>query len=92
MVVAKSVFRSVDVEYQRNIQRLSQRNELFKEEVTLAHRQHIEDHIKEQSISNLVVDRIAAQQDQEWMRNYQGDAQQGPPVLNEISSFGSRIC
>lgn len=59
--MAKSIFRSVDVEFQNNVQRLSRLNEVFKEEVNLAHRQHIEDHVKEQRLAKAVIERIAAQ-------------------------------
>ena len=62
--MAKSIVRSVDVEFQDNIQRLSRLNELFKEEVNLAHRQHIENHVKEQRLAKAVIDRIAAQGEQ----------------------------
>ena len=54
----------MDAEFQNNIQRLSRLNEVFKEEVNLAHRQHIEDLVKEQRLAKAVIDRIAAQGEQ----------------------------
>ena len=77
-VVANSVFRSVDVKFQANIQRLARRNELFKEEVTLAHRQHVEDFVLEQRKSRSAIDQIASHWEQERIRDSERKAQQGP--------------
>lgn len=78
--MANSIFRSVDVEFQDNVQRLSRLNEVFKEEVNLAHRQHIEDHVKEQRLAKAVIDRKAAQSEHELHRESDPNIQTGPSL------------
>lgn len=77
ILVAQSIFRSVDVKFQANVQRLSRMNEVFKEEVTFAHRQHIEDHVKEQRISNSAVNQSAGQGERKLIRETERGAQEG---------------
>ena len=69
----------MDAEFQNNIHRLSRLNEVFKEEVNLAHRQHIEDHVKEQRLAKAVIDRIAAQGEQKLKLE--------PKTSTQIGSF-----
>ncbi|KAL8701190.1 MAG: hypothetical protein Q9201_005039 [Fulgogasparrea decipioides] len=83
-VVANSIFRSVDVEFHGSLQRLTWTNEVFKEEVNLAHRQHVEDHIKEQRSSKMAIDRIASRWEQKWSQNDEHEAQQGTELRTSI--------
>ena len=66
-VLARSIFRSVDVDFHDNVQRLSRMTKVFEEEITFAHRQHIEDHLKEQRSANSTVDRRLVQSEQKLM-------------------------
>ena len=77
IVLARSIFRSVDIKFQDNVQRLSRLNEIFREEVTFAHRQHIEDHVKEQRISNSTADQTAVQDGKKPVQQIEHDAQDG---------------
>ncbi|KAL8738212.1 MAG: hypothetical protein Q9181_000983 [Wetmoreana brouardii] len=83
-VIANSIFRSVDIEFHGSLQRLSRTNEVFKEEVTLAHRQHVEDHIIEQRSSKMAIDRIASRWEQRWSQNDEQETQQGTELRTSI--------
>lgn len=76
-ILVKSIFRSVDVEFQDNVQRLSRLNEVFKEEVTLAHRQHVEDHLKQQRLASSTSDRRAVHTEHNLIRQSKRDDQEG---------------
>ena len=76
-IVANSIFRSVDIKFQANLQRLARRNDLFKEEVTLAHRVHLEQSVMEQKKTQRAVDQIASRCEQEQIRNVERIARQG---------------
>jgi hypothetical protein len=60
----KAIFRSFDVEYQNNLQRLTRATKLFEQEATLAYRKHAESHFIQQKDANqkvlLALDGIAA--------------------------------
>lgn len=88
-VVFNSVFRSVDVAYHESLQRLSWTNEVFKEEVTIVHRKHLEDHITEQHSSSLAIDRIASQweQSQIQIRESEQTAQKGPYLSSIVMTL-----
>ena len=76
-ILVKSIFRSVDVEFQDNVQRLSRLNEVFKEEVTLAHRQHVEDHLKQQRLASSTIDQRAVRTEHNLIRQSKRDVQEG---------------
>ena len=58
-LLVESFFRSIDVQFQDNIQQLSRAHESFREEVTFAHRQHIQNHINEQRLANITLEQVA---------------------------------
>lgn len=86
-VLAKSVFRSVDVEFQDDVQRLSRMTKVFKEEIKLAHRQHIEDHLKEQRFTDSTIDRRAVQSEQKLIRHSERGVQEGSYALLPCSCW-----
>ena len=58
-LIVESLFRSVDMHFQERIQQLSRAHEVFKEETTLAHRQHMHDHVEEQRVSRSSLEQLA---------------------------------
>lgn len=51
----KSCFRSVDMEFEANLQEINRRYLFFQEEVTLIHRQHLENHMVQQNTANMAI-------------------------------------
>ena len=49
------------MQFQNNVQRLSRAHEVFREEVTFAQRQHMQDHMKEQRLANSTLEQVALQ-------------------------------
>ena len=47
------------MQFQDNIQSLSRAHEVFREEIDFAHRQYVQDHIKEQRLANFTLNQIA---------------------------------
>ena len=62
--MAESIFRSIDMEFQNNAQRLSRAHEVFKEEVTFAHRRKVQHHITKQQHADSKLNQIILQTQQ----------------------------
>lgn len=77
-ILAKSIFRSVDVEFQDNVQRLSRACIVLNEEMTLAHRQRVEDLLHQQRFVASTNDQRAAQSEQKLIPYSEGGVQEGP--------------
>lgn len=54
-IVVKCFLRSVDADFAENLQSVNRKYQSFQEEATLAHRQHLEDHILDQKAANLAI-------------------------------------